>query len=133
MKTTQQKLTKGLTELKAQVEEWHKGEFSVEYWQRHEYQRQLELDMYDTFANIWFAVEEDEGFIEPEECRDTDREDSVFKDAVAAHTEELADTLEDSENALALRVLASYWKKIAHISGKTPGFDFEELVRAFGD
>ena len=87
--------------------------------------------MYETIRELVENIEADKGFIEPEKCRDTDRHDPAYVCAVAAHAEELADTLDDEDNANALKVLASHWKKVAHSMGLTPAFDFDELVWAF--
>ena len=129
-KTTQEKLTESLAELKAQVEDWKKN---VNLWGEggSEQKEELELDMYETIRELVDTVEADKGFIEPEKCRDTDRHDPAYVCAVAAHAEELADTLDDSENALALRVLASYMKNVAYINGKVPDLDLTELAWAF--
>ena len=115
-------ITKKIEELKEQVKAWNESENRDE---------ELELDILDTVREVMEAVEADEGFIEPEECRDTDRNDPVYQCAVATHAEELANTLDDSENALALRVLASYVKNVAYINGKVPDLDLTELAWAF--
>lgn len=115
-------ITSKMADLKGQVKAWNKSENR---------NKELELDILDTVREIMEAVEADERFTAPEECRDTDRNDPVYQCAVAAHAEELASTLDDSENALALRVLASYVKNTAYISGLTPELDLTELVWAF--
>ena len=115
-------ITKKIAELKGQVKAWNESENRDE---------ELELDILDTVREVMEAVEADENFTAPEECRDTDRHDPAYVYAVAAHAEELADTLDDSENALALRVLASYMKNVAYINGKVPDLDLTELAWAF--
>ena len=77
------------------------------------------------------AVEADENFTAPKGCHDADGSDPAYQCAIADHAEELADTLNDSENKLALKVLASYIRNIAYISGLTPALDLTELAWAF--
>ena len=115
-------ITSKMANLKVQVKAWNKSENRDE---------ELELDILDTVREVMEAVEADENFTAPEECRDADGSDPAYQCAIAAHAEELADTLNDSENKLALRVLASHIKNIAYISGLTPALDLTELAWAF--
>lgn len=124
MKTTKETITPKMSALKSQVKGWNEA-------RKEERKKELVFDVLATVREILEAVEADENFIEPEECRDTDRNDPMYQCAVATHAEELASTLDDSENALVLRVLASYVREIAHISGLTPELDLTELARAF--
>ena len=117
-------LASKMSELKSQVKDWNEA-------RKEERKKELTFDVLATVREILGAVEADESFIEPEECRDTDRNDPVYQCAVATHAEELANTLDDSENALALRVLASYVKNVAYINGKVPDLDLTEFAWAF--
>ena len=92
--------------------------------------RALESDMFEIIRSIFEAVETRPDFVEPEECKDTDRNDPDYQIAVAEHAEELADTMV-GENALALRVLAFWWKKEARGYEHSSGAIFDELYGAF--